>query len=272
MRLPLEHTFTFKGQAIRYGAIGPSDAPPLFLLHGTPFSSQVWRRIAPWLAETRRVYFHDLLGYGQSDMPDADVSLGVQNAAFAAFLGHVGVDAPDVVAHDFGGATALRAHLIDGCDYRTLTLIDAVAVRPWGSPFVQHVREHEAAFAGMPAYMHEALLHAYIPTALHQDTPKSVIDIYAEPWLGETGQRGFYRQIAQMDLTYTDAVQDRYGDVRCPTTILWGEDDVWIPIERGRELASLIPNARFIPVPGAGHLMQEDRPEAIAHALGISLS
>ncbi|MFP3615333.1 alpha/beta fold hydrolase, partial [Paraburkholderia sp. SIMBA_050] len=73
--------------------------PPLVLVHGTPFSSQVWRRIAPWLARRHRVFFYDLLGYGQSDMPDADVSLGRQNVLFGALLDVSRLDAGVVDVH-----------------------------------------------------------------------------------------------------------------------------------------------------------------------------
>jgi pimeloyl-ACP methyl ester carboxylesterase len=48
--------------------------------------------------------------------------------------------------------------------------------------------------------------------------------------------------------------------------ILWGDQDQWIPLERGRQLAAAIPAARFQAVPEAGHLMQEDAPEAIVAA------
>ena len=60
----------------------------------------------------------------------------------------------------------LRAHLLDGCDYARLLMFDAVAIRPWGSPFVQHVRQHEAAFAGVPEYLQRAILAAYIRGAI----------------------------------------------------------------------------------------------------------
>jgi pimeloyl-ACP methyl ester carboxylesterase len=258
--------FDFEGHTIRWGRMG--SGPPLVLLHGTPFSSYEWHRIAPILAERRTVHFHDMLGYGRSDMPaGADVSLNVQNRILAALIRRWDIDRPDVVAHDFGGATALRAHFIDACEYRSLTLIDPVAVRPWGSPLVQHVRLHEAAFAGMPAYMHEAILPAYLRSGLHRPIADEALAPYVEPWKDETGQRAFYAQIAQMDVSQTDAVQRRYGELRCPVQVLWGEEDRWIPIERGRELAALLPNAKFIAVPESGHLMQEDAPEAIVAAV-----
>ena len=260
--------FRFEGHTVRWGAIGPTGGPPVVLLHGTPFSSVEWRRVAPWLARRHRVHFHDMPGYGRSEMRDGqDVSLGVQNRVLAALLDHWGLERPDVVAHDFGGATALRAHLLDRCEYRSLTLIDVVAIRPWGSPFVQHVRQHNAAFSGMPPYAHAALLPAYVRSSLHRPIADAELQPYLDPWLGDVGQRAFYRQIAQMDQRFTDEVEARYGELRCPVQVLWGEEDAWIPIETGRAFAAMLPNARFIAVPGSGHLMQEDAPEAIVHAL-----
>ncbi|KND61165.1 putative oxidoreductase [Candidatus Burkholderia verschuerenii] len=264
--LPLDHTFEFDGQSVRYGVIG--EGAPLVMVHGTPFSSQVWRHIAPIAARFRRVYYFDLLGYGASEKrAEQNVSLGVQNRLLAALFDHWNVERPDVLAHDFGGATSLRAALLDGCEYRSLMLVDPVAVAPWGSPFVRHVRQHESAFAGVPPYMHQAMLDAYLQGAAHRTLSPDVLRIYTQPWTGEPGQAAFYRQIAQMDPRYTDEVQKRYSELKYPVSILWGEEDQWIPIERGVELASLIPHARFTRVPGAGHLMQEDAPEAIVGEL-----
>ena len=81
------------------------------------------------------------------------------------------------------------------------------------------------------------------------------------------GQAAFYRQMGQFDMRFTDEIETRYGEVRCPTLILWGEEDRWLPIEHGRRLKTLIPSAEFRPVAGSGHLVQEDAPEAIVATL-----
>ena len=264
----LPETFRFEGQAVRYGSIGNAHSPPLVLLHGTPFSSIVWRRIAPCLIEHRCVFYFDLLGYGRSEMrSNQDVSLAVQGRLFAALLKHWRLSQPDVVAHDFGGCTALRAYLLHGCEFRSLTLIDPVAIAPWGSAFVRHVRDHEAAFVGLPPYIHAAVLRAYLAGAAFRPLPEDVLQLYVAPWVDAQGQAAFYRQIAQMDQRYTDEIEPRYGQIRCPVRILWGEEDTWIPIERGRELVSRIPGAVLRNVPRAGHLVQEDAPEAIVAEL-----
>lgn len=262
----LPESFAFEGQQVRYGVLG--SGKPIVLIHGTPFSSVVWRTIAPRLAENRQVFYFDLLGYGRSEMRSGqDVSLGVQNRLLDALLAHWKLAKPDVVAHDFGGCTALRTHLLNGRDFNSLTLIDPVAISPWGSPFVQHVRKYEAAFAGVPDYIQAAILSAYIAGAAYRPLAPDVMALCADPWRGEIGQPGFYRQIAQMDRCYTDEIEPRFAEVRCPVMILWGEEDRWIPIERGRELAQRIPGSLFQAVPNSGHLMQEDAPEAILAAL-----
>ncbi|MNS66344.1 Haloacetate dehalogenase H-1 [compost metagenome] len=264
--LELPHTATIEGNAIRWGKLG--QGPALVAIHGTPFSSQVWRRIVPLLADRRTVYFFDLAGYGASEMRDGqDVSLGVQNRILAALFKEWDLDRPDVLAHDFGGATALRAYYLDGLRYGSLTIFDAVALAPWGSPFVQHVRQHEAAFSGMPDYMHRALLKAYLQTAAHNPLSDEALDVYSGPWLGPVGQPAFYRQIAQMDQRYTDEVQERYGRMDCPVQVLWGKQDQWIPHDRGETLAALISGQPLVSVENAGHLVQEDRPEAIVAAV-----
>lgn len=266
MSWKLDRRYDFHGQTIRYAVQG--EGPPLVFVHGTPFSSYVWRRIVPYFCTTHRVHCYDLLGYGQSEQREGqDVSLGVQNQLLAELLDYWEVERPDIVAHDFGGATALRTHLLGGKDYRSLTLIDPVALSPWGSPFVQHVRQHEAAFSGLPDYIHRAILPAYVRGAVRRPISDEELQPYMQPWLGATGQAAFYRQIAQMDQRYTDEVVPLYAKVRCPTLVLWGEDDQWIPVECGRQLQQAIPGAALRVIAEAGHLVQEDAPEAIVAAL-----
>jgi pimeloyl-ACP methyl ester carboxylesterase len=87
--------------------------------------------------------------------------------------------------------------------------------------------------------------------------------LYMQPWLGEAGQAAFYRQIAQMSDRFTDEIEHRFAEVRCPVTILWSQHDEWIPIAKGRDLAQRISGARFRSIPNAKHLVQEDAPEAV---------
>lgn len=265
LNLELPGRFTHDGHAIAWGSLG--EGPPAILMHGSPFSSLVWRRIAPWLARHRQVFYYDLLGFGKSDKPDVDVLHGAQNRLFAALVDHWGLERPDIVAHDFGGSAALRAHLIDGVDYRSLVLIDPVAISPQGSALVQAAKAHQHIFAALPDYIHEAVLRAYISAAVMRRLEEEEMQLYLKPWLGENGKKAFWRQVAQMDDRYSQEVERRYGEIRCPVTILWGAEDEFIPLKDGEELAQRIRSGPLIVVPGAKHLVQEDAPEAIIAAV-----
>ncbi|MEZ7195131.1 alpha/beta fold hydrolase [Pseudodesulfovibrio karagichevae] len=261
----LRQTFTFQGRDVACDVMGQGE--PLVLVHGTPWSSFNLRHLARGLADSFRVHLFDLLGYGQSDKSDNDVSLGVQNRLLDALIGFWGLERPFVVGHDFGGATVLRAHLLDKADFRKIALIDPVAVSPWGSPFFRHVREHEAAFAGLPEYIHEAVVRAYVGSAAVSPIPEDTLAGIVAPWTGEEGRAAFYRQMAQADSRYTDEVQDLYSSIERPVLILWGGKDAWIPPEQGRLLNRMIPGSTLVELPGTGHLVIEEQPDALVREI-----
>ena len=57
----LRESFEYRGDRVAYNVFG--EGPPVVLVHGTPFSSYVWRRLAPALAQNYKVHVFDLLGY-----------------------------------------------------------------------------------------------------------------------------------------------------------------------------------------------------------------
>lgn len=238
--------------------------PALILAHGWPWSSHAWHRVIPALAQRFTVYWYDMPGYGRSAKdPSQRTSLDIQGQIFAEMLDHWGLQRPSVIAHDFGGATTLRAHLLHGCDYERYILMNVVAMRPWGSEFFDHVGRHVAAFQGLPPHIHKAIVEAYIQGALVSKIDGQDFQNLVRPWLTPEGGDSFYRQFAQADERYTAEVEPMFGQVRCPTAIIWGEDDPWIPLARGQALHALMPGAGFQTIPGTGHLPQLENPEAV---------
>jgi pimeloyl-ACP methyl ester carboxylesterase len=252
---------------VRYEVFG--EGPPLVLVHGTPFSSYVWRDVVLALAEAMRIYAFDLPGFGTSEMRTGqDVSLAAQGKVLTELLEHWGLDAPAVAAHDIGGAVTLRAHLLEGRDFSKIALMDAVALSPWGSPFYRLVQEHVGVFRHIPAYMHEAMVAAYIRDATYVPMNDGALRPYVEPWLGVEGQEAFYRQIYQNDPRYTDEVQPLYGSIERPVMIVWGEEDRWIPLQRGQELHEAIPGSQLRTIPRCAHLVQEDATATVVEHFG----
>ncbi|PKB32396.1 pimeloyl-ACP methyl ester carboxylesterase [Pseudonocardia alni] len=257
----LDDEFVVDGHRVRWTARG--SGPPVVFCHGTPWSSWLWAPIAAAVAGSHRVLLWDMPGYGVSGH-SADVSLGVQGRVLAGLLERWDLpEPPHVVAHDYGGAVALRAHLLHGAAYRSLTLVDVVALAPWGSPFFRLVRENAEVFAALPGPLHEALVRAYVRGAAHRPLRPADEDALVGPWLGERGAAAFYRQIAQADQRFTDEVEPRYGELDLPVRVVWGTEDTWIPVDRAHRLTAAVPGAELHLVPGAGHLIQLDAPEAL---------
>ena len=112
----------------------------------------------------------------------------------------------------------------------------------------------------LPAYIHTAIVRAYIQGASHRGLRDDDLDALVEPWLGEAGQPAFYRQIAQYDERFLEEIERRLGEVEIPVSVLWGREDTWIPAAVGERLAAGIPGATLELIEGAGHLVHYDAP------------
>lgn len=263
----LEETYQTSAGSVAAGRAG--SGPDLVLAHGWPWSSFSWHRVIPELAKSFTVHWYDMPGYGQSDKSETQrTSLDVQGEVFAEMLTHWGVSRPRVIAHDFGSAITLRAHLLHGCEFERYLLMNIVAMRPWGSEFFDHVGRHIEAFQGLPPHIHKAVVAAYIEGALVNPIPAEDFEALVAPWLSKEGSTSFYRQFAQADEKYTEEVEAQFGEIRCPVKIVWGENDPWIPLERGKALHQLMPKAEFTTIAGAGHMPQlEKRDEVLREVL-----
>lgn len=265
----LPEAYVFNGRTVKYGVIG--DGPPVIVVHGTPWSSFNLRHLIECLSKHFTVFYYDLIGYGQSDKSPGDVSLGIQNQVLDQLLNHWGLEKPAIIGHDFGGATVLRTHLINKRYFEKIVLIDPVAVSPWGSPFFMHVKIHEAAFAGVPDYIHNAIVRAYVNTAAFKPIDEAILNMIVRPWTEPGGKEAFYRQIAQADSCHTDEVQPLYAQISRPVLILWGREDSWIPLERGKILHDMIPGSLFHVIKDAGHLVIEEQPEQLTEKILLFL-
>jgi pimeloyl-ACP methyl ester carboxylesterase len=261
-----DERFNWRGREVAWWRIG--SGPPVVLCHGTPFSSRIWRPFAEELSADRTVYGWDMPGYGASSKAaEHAVDFGVQGELLADLIAEWGLERPDVVAHDFGGAVSLRAHLLGGVAYRSLMLVDVVAIPPTGSPFFRFVQGHPGVMAQLPGYVHRAILPAYIQGASHRGLRADDVGELAAPWTSAEGQAAFYRQIAQTDERYLEEIEATLGDLAIPVRIVWGSDDGWIALDVAERIRDLIPGATLRLVDGAGHLVQYDAPVALMNEL-----
>ena len=274
---------------IKWTRLGPTDGQPLIFIHGTPWSSRLWARCALALSNKYCIYLFDNPGYGQSRLltPTATAefasngSLTKQAELTAALFTHWGfnlksadnarsVRAPHVIAHDNAGLVALRMALQNSCNYKSLTLIDVVAVGPWGLPFFKLVAENEDVFNAIPSQMFDGIIKSYIRDAAHKPLRNEDKDMLAGPWVSgddRPGQEGLVQVLKQASTRKSDDVEEQYhkiGESGLPVKIIWGTEDKWVPYERAEKLKELIGGkSEVVLVEEAGHLIQLDQPERL---------
>jgi pimeloyl-ACP methyl ester carboxylesterase len=262
----LGRTFHSSQGHIRYDILG--SGPPLVLVHGTPSWSYVWRDVAPRLANKFQVFVYDLAGYGHSEQHAAqDLRLRAHARTLAELLRHWNLDAPHLIGHDFGGATVMGAHLVEGAPVSSITVADAVVLNPWGTPYAQLVKKHPEVFTALPEYVHLAMVASHLYTAIHKSTTREDLEPYLAPWSGAAGQRAYVRTFEQFDQEYTARLETLYPQLAVPVQVVWGEADRWIDVSVAHRLHDMIPGSQLDLIPNAGHFLTEDAPGAFANVV-----
>jgi pimeloyl-ACP methyl ester carboxylesterase len=244
------------------------EGPAVVLVHGTPSRSALWRDVAPRLAERCTVYLLDLLGFGQSERhEDQKVSVRIHGEVLAELLKGWGLRSPALVGHDIGGATVLRAHLLEGVAARRIALVDAVVLRPWITATTRHIKAHLEAYRTMPTHIFREVAAAHLRTATERPMEPAVFAAYFDQWEGERGHQLWLRNVRGFDEQDTADFESLLDTMLTPTRIVWGEQDRWLPVEVSARIEARLPVADRVVIDRAGHFSPEDQPERVAREL-----
>ncbi len=199
-----------------------------------------------------------------------DVSLAAQGKVFTELLDHWGLAEPAVVAHDFGGCVALRTHLLHGVRYRALALVDAVALAPWGA------RPSSGSWATTPRCSSSCRPpctgrwcgSTSARRASRGGSTRTSSTVWSSP--GSVCWARRPSTVRSPRPTSGTPTRSRTGTTRspCPHSCAGGDRTTpGSPWRRDENSPTVSPGARFEPLSGAGHLVQEDAPAALTAAL-----
>ncbi len=254
----------------------------ILLLHGWPQDSSSWRLVAPRLVEAGyRVACPDLKGFGRSDAPRKGYDPETLGDEIAQLIRNLHARRAIVVGHDWGGAVALatafrhpgrvRALATASSPFRQIDLLAA-----WHIPLLNLPIVPEIAFrvAGRP------LTRGVIRYAAVDDDvfPREVMDGYAAAVrAAPKGWLAYYRTLSRralLDLairrvrhrtSFLSAPEGPHR-LRVPTTVIWGEEDPATPFHLASQVARDL-DATLIGIPGVGHFVHEEAPDAVATAI-----
>lgn len=260
------------GVTVHYRDQGRADGPPLVLVHGFAANLDTWE---PWVArlgDTYRVVTLDLPAHGLTVTPPGyQMSTAGQVEVIDQLTRQLGLEPFVLAGNSMGGGASWNFALSHPDRLRGLILVASVGPRPpepegspprEGPPAIFQVMANPVGRAALrslnPRPLAEpGLKKAYVDEGLV--TPALVdryVDLALAPGRREmilAGRRG-----------PPNASPDAVKGVTTPTLVMHGEKDVVVPPAVGRRLAELIPGARLVIYPEAGHVPMEQIPDRSA--------
>jgi pimeloyl-ACP methyl ester carboxylesterase len=254
-RLRLEGVASAHVQAgphrLRYLEAGSGS--PLLLIHGLGSSAmQDWGRLVGPLGRRFHVYAPDLPGFGRSERPpEADYSIAMQVEAVRAFMDAVGIERARVAGISMGGWIVSRLASESPERVARLVVVDGAGMRIDGPEI--------PAEALLPR--DEEGVRRLIATVRHDPpvTPSFVVrDILARKLREEWVVRRALESMRDGD----DWLDGTLESADMPVLVIWGKQDVLIPLDYGVALQAEFPRAQLAVLDGCGHVPIADCPEA----------
>jgi pimeloyl-ACP methyl ester carboxylesterase len=259
----------------------PGQGPVLLLIHGIGDDSSTWGPLLADLARDHTVLAPDLLGHGGSDKPRGDYSVAAYANGMRDLLGVLDIDRATLVGHSLGGGVAMQFAYQYPERTERLVLIGAGGVSQSVSPALRAASLPGAQLVlgmlGMPGMrtQTEAVMWALtrLDHPLGRDAEDFVRLVDALP--DATSRSAFLRTLrAVVDWRgQVVTMLDRcYLTVGMPTLLLWGADDMIVPVEHGRVAHAAMPESRLEVFEGAGHFPFHTEPERVLDTLRDFLS
>jgi pimeloyl-ACP methyl ester carboxylesterase len=253
---------------IAYREAGSGD--PVLLVNGTGEGAATWAGLTTRLEGRWRCVAYDARDAGKSTIVDAaytprDLAVDAAGVIEGLDLGPV-----HVVGYSLGGATAQELALARPDLVRSMVLLSTWARSDaW---FVAQMRNWQV-IRRAAADDQDAFLRALEPWILSPatfDNPPLLSEIRAM-WDGDVPDQSADAWVRQCEADIAHDTVDRLGEVRAPALVLVGDDDICTPLRYAEELVELLPDARLVTFPDAGHCAVFERPVAVADAVAAFL-
>ena len=246
---------------------GPRDAPAILLLHGFGASLQAWDDWAPALEKNLRVLRIDIPGFGLSGPAvNQDYSDAADVARVIAVMDQLGVQQVIVAGHSMGGRIAWNLAAAHPERVSKLVLLSPDG---FPDPNAKSDKTYEVpALLGLLPYSlpQWALRMGGVAPAFADDsqlTPQ-MMQRYHDMMLAPGVRTALLERMRQ---TRNSDPVARLKSITVPTLLIWGEKDAFIPLSNAQDYLKAMPQARLVTLPGVGHVLHEEAPQASVQAV-----
>lgn len=264
---PLTHRVPILGRQVNVvdtGAPAAGDGVPVLFIHGLGGNWQNWLLNIPAFMATHRCVALDLPGFGDSELPAEDLSIRGYARVVDALCAELGVERVAMVGNSMGGFIGAEVALSFPTRVEKLVLVSAAGLaiqnqRP--EPLLTLARMSAATRRIWTTQRETVVRRPLLRRAAFQGAvryPERLSAALTWELIQGTGKEGF---VPALEALMSYSFRDRLGEIEAPTLIVWGRNDMLVPVSDADEYEQLIgPNARKVVFDDTGHAPMIERP------------
>ncbi len=246
---------TVKGLKVYYTVEG-CGAEDVLILEGWGTNTQVYRPISAQLSQKYHVFTPDLPGFGKSEEPKENWTVGDYAAFVKEFAGKVGIQKVTLIGHSFGGRIILKLHENPSelpFETERIVLIDSAGIRP-ADTLRKRLRR----------------LKYKVGRRFLEVFRKDRVETYRLRHSSADYKAASPRMREVLKNTVSEDLGHLLPKLRAPTLLIWGRNDTATPLADGQRMEKEIPDAGLVVLEG-GHYSFLDSPEVFRRVMASFL-
>jgi len=244
-------------QGTAYDLTGPLDAPAVVLIHGLGLTrGSTWGEIAPLLARDYRVLAYDLLGHGETALPDGPVTLTTLSEQLIALMDELGIERAALVGFSLGGMINRRCAMDHPGRVSALVILSSPHDRGEEQQQIVEQRARDTA-AGGPAAGIDVTLARWFTESFRRDHPDRVAAIRDIVLANDPANYAAHRQVLAEGVRELIAPKP---PIALPMLVMTCEHDSGSTPAMSHAIAAETPGAESHIVPQLQHLGLIEQP------------
>jgi 3-oxoadipate enol-lactonase len=252
------------GTVLYYDDIGKKESLPIVLIHGFPFSSEMWKGQTQMLQEKDlRIITYDLRGHGRSDVSDGQYTMELFVDDLMTLLDYLKITKTILCGFSMGGYVALRAIERYRERFSALVLCDTMSAADSNEAKIRRANSIKLVKKEGAGRFAEGFLKAVFAPQTFDTMPDVVEEtrriILSNSSIGICG--ALLAMAGRTDTT------EALSQISVPTLILVGEHDAVTSPSAAKDMRERIPNSKLHLIESAGHMSNLENPKAFNERL-----
>jgi pimeloyl-ACP methyl ester carboxylesterase len=260
----MSREFEIDGRRLHLIDTGGESKPPLLWIHGLSGLWQNWLLNIPSFMDRYRCIAPDLPGFGESEMPREDISITGYARCVDEICERLGIEGPTVIGNSMGGFVGAELAITQPTHVNKLVLVSAAGLSTEyrrEQPLLVGARLWTFATARTGALVDPVVRRKRLRRLMLQGVVRYPEKLSAPlTWeLVQGASKPGFIQGLKANLEYS--FRDRLERIEVPTLIVWGRNDMIVPVGDAKRYEKLIgANARSEIFEDTGHVPMIERP------------